>query len=78
MPIYHLVPIDPTDIAWGVKAVSLYIEAPSEDAARERAVALTLSRLRSRRRGRIPAHLPWLYATASFCVAAPSRATRAS
>lgn len=67
MPIYQLVPIDPMDVAWGVTAVSLSIDAPSEDVARERAVALTLARLRSRRRGRAPAHMPWLYAAAAFC-----------
>lgn len=75
MPIYLLVPIDPTDIAWGVKAASQRVEAPSEDAARERAAAQTLRRLRSHRHGRVPAHLPWLYLTTSLCmIAAPPTA----
>lgn len=70
MPRYWLAPLDPTDIAWGVHVDSLCVEAPSEESARRCAAALTLSGLRRRRRGRLPAPLPWLYGTASICVVA--------
>ena len=70
MPRYWLAPLDPTDIAWGVHVDSLCVEAPSEESARRSAAALTLSGLRRRRRGRLPAPLPWLYGTASICIVA--------
>jgi len=72
MPRYRLAPLDPTDIAWGVHADNLCIEAPNEESARRRAAALTLCGLRRRRVGRVPAHLPWLFWTASSCIVADS------
>ncbi|GEM_PF-5268785 len=72
MPKFRLAPLDPTDIAWGVEVGSLDVEAPNEESARRRAAALTLRGLRRRRLGRIPAHLPWLFFTASICTVAPS------